>query len=97
VLHRHGRVGAVEGQHRHPFGGFEKILVVRGKVESAALGRRHRRRVGDGQQLQKIIAEHRQTVAGSKGMDAGRREGKAERLPVQRGLCQIVDTNDEMI
>lgn len=41
--------------------------------------------------------EHRQAVAGSKRMDTGRGEIKAGHLPIQRGLRQIMDTNDEMI
>jgi hypothetical protein len=80
-------VGAVQGQHRHSFAGSQKILIVSGEAEVAGRRRRHRRHIGDGQQFQKIVPEHRQAVAGSKGMDAGRRQGKAEPLPTQRGLC----------
>lgn len=87
----------MQGQHRHPFTGAKKILIVGGEAEVAGRGWRHCPSIGDTKQFQKIIPEHRQTVAGSKGMDAGRRERKAERLPVRRGLCQIVDANNEMI
>ena len=90
-------VGAVHRQHRHAFSGGEKIPVVGGEAELARCSRRHRGRVGDGQQLQKIVPEHRQAVAGSERMHAGRREAETERLPVQRSLRQIADTNDEMI
>jgi hypothetical protein len=58
---------------------------------------RHRCRIGDGQQLDKIVPEHRQTVAGSEWMHAGRRQAETERLPVQRSLRQIADTYNEMI
>ena len=90
-------VGAVQCQHRHSFAGSKKILVVGGEAEVIRCSRRHRRGIGDGQQLQKIVPEHRQAVAGSERMHAGRREAEATPLPVQRSLRQIVDTNDEMI
>ena len=90
-------VGAVHGQHRHSFGGGEKILVVGGEAEPARCSRRHRRRIGDGQQFQKIVPEHCEAVAGSERMHAGRREAETERLPIQRSLRQIADTDDEVI
>ena len=90
-------VGAVQSQHRHSFRGGKKIPVVGGEAESIRRGRRHRRSIGDGQKFQKIVPEHRQAVAGSERMHAGRREAETERLPIQRSLRQIADTNDEMI
>ena len=90
-------VGAVHSQHRHSFTGGKKIPVVGGEAEVVRRSRRHRRGIGDGQQLQIIVPEHRQAVAGSEWMYAGRREVKAERSPIQRSLRQIADTNDEMM
>ena len=53
-------VGAVQGQHRHPFTGAKKILVVGGEAEVAGRRWRHRGSIGNGQQFQKIIPAHRQ-------------------------------------
>jgi hypothetical protein len=90
-------VGAVQSQQRHSFSGGKKIPVVGCEAEAARCSRRHRRSIGDGQQLEKIVPEHRQAVAGSKRMHAGRCQAEAERLPVQRSLRQIADTDDEVI
>ena len=91
------RVGAVPGQHRHPFGGSQKILVVSSEAETARCGGRYGGSVGDGQQLQEVVPEHGQVVAGSERMDADRREGKAEGSQVLLSLRKIADANDEVI
>ena len=90
-------VVAVHRQHRHSLTGGQKIPVVGGEAEMPRRGRRHRRSIGDGQKFQKIVPEHREAIARSERMHAGRREIETERLPIQRSLRQIVDTNDEMI
>jgi hypothetical protein len=58
--------------------GSQKILVVGSEAETARCGRGYGGSVGDGQQLQEVVPEHGQVVAGSERMDAGRRQGKAE-------------------
>ena len=66
-------------------------------AEAARCGRGYGGGVGDGQQLQEVVAEHGQVVAGSERMDAGRREGKAEGSQVELSLRKIADANDEVV
>ncbi len=67
------------------------------EAETARRGRGYGGSVGDGQQLQEVVPEHGQVVAGSERMDAGRRKGKAEGSQVERSLRKIADANDEVI
>ena len=67
------------------------------EAETARCGGRYCGGVGDGQQLQEVVPEYGQVVAGSERMDAGRREGKAEGSQVLLGPGKIADANDEVI
>ena len=87
----------VQRQHRHSFTRAKKILVVGGEAESTRCGRRHRRSIGDRKQFQKIVPELCEPIAGSEWMHASRSEREAERLPIERSLRQVTNTNDEMI
>jgi hypothetical protein len=87
----------MQSEHRHSLRGGKEIPVVGGEAEMIRRGRWHRRSIGDGQQLQKIVPEHSQAVAGSERMHTGRRQAETERLPVQRSLRQIVDRRDDRL